>query len=270
MTMSTEAMMDWQEPTAAKAPPGAGREVFRTRVRETLPGGHVSLVALADMAQDAAARHAVSLGMGHDCVLPERAVWVLGRLRLLARAYPRLGDAVLVETWASGIERRAARRAFRFSTDAGGVIGLGTSSWSLFDLDARRPLGRVETIFERIPPPGPALLDFRKAGTGGGANVASVVISPRPAEIDLWGHVNNTHLIAWVLGGAAGSVDAPLAPLDFEVAFRAECRLTDRFELTVTADPEGTVRSRLRRQDGGIDVVRATATYDATARATDD
>lgn len=253
--------MDWNSIAAAVPPEPAGRVTFRTRVREAVAGGAISLAALADLCQETAARHAATFGMGIDDTLPGGAVWVLGRLRLAIRHYPRVGQTIVVETWPAGLERRAALRAFRLGTAEDGVVGAALSSWSLFDLAARRPLGRLVAVFDRVPPPGPPLLELppRPPLPSTLGDVAE--LTPRPAEIDVWGHVNNTHLIGWLLGGAHGRVPSPFTPAELDIAFRAECALADRCRLAVALDASGHFDGRLQRVADGLDLVRARARY---------
>ena len=250
--------MDWEAIAAAAPPASFGRERFRTRVREAVPGGAISAAALADMAQDTAARHAASFAMGFDDALPGGAVWVLARLRLVLRAHPRLGDVVIVETWPAGLDRRSARRAFRFAADRDGVIGAAVSAWSLFSLTERRPLGRIDAIFDAVPPPGPALLDF-PAAPKPPATGPVTTITPQPADIDVFGHVNNAHLVAWVLGGLQGRVRAPFQPTELDIAFRRETRLGDA--LTIHAARTEAWQVRLENGEG-VDVLRARVRFD--------
>lgn len=88
--------------------PPAGARIYSQRMRPLLgdcaPSGRIRLDALARWVQDIA--HADMADAG----LETAVVWVVRRTRILVRRFPRFGEALRVETFASGLARMCAER----------------------------------------------------------------------------------------------------------------------------------------------------------------
>jgi len=259
---------DWSAVAGAEPSAIASRLSFPVRVRETGPDGRMGLHALADLCQEAGAVNATRFGQGLEDTMARGVVWVLNRARFAVRRHPRIGETVTVETWPCGLERRGALRVYRVSVEGVGVIAAVATVWSLFDLAARRPMTRPETVLHTLPEPGPRLLPTpamlpaaAEAEGSPGADGPAAVYPVHPAQIDVYGHVNHTHLIAWSLGENGPVVPAPFCPRELLIGFRGECRPGDRVAVRRAAGAGGLVRASLASQADGREIVRAAAWY---------
>ncbi|MBB4285981.1 acyl-[acyl-carrier-protein] thioesterase [Roseospira goensis] len=253
----------WTTITDAAAPALASRLRFPVRVREATPDGRIGLPALADLCQEAAAANADRFGEGLADTMARGGVWVLNRARYALRRYPRLGETVSVETWPGAVERRGAVRHYRLAVEGGGVVGAAVSVWSLFDLATRRPLAHPDAVLRALPAPGPALLPAPAvpAPLPADAVAATARYPVHPAQVDVYGHVNHTHLVAWALGEAGAVTAAPFQPDELIIAFRGECPPHGVIEARRDAGTGGRVRSSLVTAAEGRDIVRAAALY---------
>jgi len=170
--------------------------------------GKCTTVTLLKMMQEAAWRHAESLGLGFEHMKARNSLWVLSRLKVVVSRYPPWGEEFLLETWPSGMHRLHVTRDFRI-TDDEGVAAEATSSWIVLDLESRRPL-RPET----------ALVDHREMlagelvlGETAGKVELEETVDPgeeiewsrsrpffvRVSALDSQSHVNNAKYLEWCL-----------------------------------------------------------------------
>ncbi|HTW11974.1 MAG TPA: acyl-ACP thioesterase domain-containing protein, partial [Solirubrobacteraceae bacterium] len=102
--------MDLPHPPEMIDPPPHGR-VFALPMRPLLgdcaPSGRIRLDALARWLQDVAFADIEQAGVEAE------AIWVVRRTRLRVERFPRFGERVQVETFASGIGRMWAERRTR-------------------------------------------------------------------------------------------------------------------------------------------------------------
>ncbi|SDE42022.1 acyl-[acyl-carrier-protein] thioesterase [Rhodospira trueperi] len=253
---------DWSAVAAAASPAMASRLSLSVRVREAGPDGRMTLHALADVCQEAAAVNAAGFGHGLTETMGRGAVWVLNRARFAVRRSPRLGETVTVETWPAGLDRRGAVRVYRVGVEGDGVVAAVVTVWSLFDLGARRPVTDPATVLRGLPEPGPRLLPTPvMPPPAPDAGPSCAVYPVHASQIDVYGHVNHTHLIAWSLGENGDAVSAPFCPREVLIGFRGECRPGDRVGVRRLLGADGLAWSSLVTEADTREIVRAAAWY---------
>ncbi len=160
--------------------------------------GLCTMRTLCNLFQHAAFLNAEALDFGVEALGQEGKTWMLTRLLVTVDKPPRYGDTVTISTWPTGVEKLFALRDFKASDERGATLALGTSSWCVVDLAARRivrpaerltayssnpraidrALGKIEPI--RRPTPFIKNLDVRFR------------------DIDVNRHVNNVSFIEWM------------------------------------------------------------------------
>ena len=194
--------------------PGEGR-VFEQKL---LPGiadaggdGRVRLDALARWLQDVA--YADWLDAGAD----QTGFWIIRRGRLRVERFPRFGEHVTVRTFCSGLGRFSAERRTSMRGESAAVEAVAV--WIWIDADSRRPK-RFPSEFVAIYEPSAAGRDapvrLRHGDPPDDADQRDWTF--RATEVDVAGHVNNSHL--WTPLEEELSGDAP-EPFDAEIEFRA-------------------------------------------------
>ncbi|MET0767732.1 MAG: acyl-ACP thioesterase domain-containing protein [Aeromicrobium sp.] len=193
--------------------PASGR-VFEERllpgVADADGGGRVRLDALARWLQDVAYHDLLDAGF-------QRAgVWVVRRSRIRVDAFPRFGEPVALSTFCSGLGRFSAER--RTSIRGAGSAVEAVALWVWLDAGTLRPA--------RFPAP---FVDVYAASADGrGANVRlrhpepPGDCEPRPfafraTDVDVAGHVNNSHYWAVLEEELAGT---PPERIDAEIEYR--------------------------------------------------
>ena len=181
--------------SSALVAPGAGRRFAasrRVRLGDVLPTGDARLDAIARYLQDVAADD------GQDAGIDRHLVWLVRKTILVLQRRPRLGEEVVLVTWASGSGARWAERRTSVSANGEPVVE-AACLWVCVDGATMRPARLTErfwtmygeavgdrTVSSRLTHPDPPM---------DGA-VASRPWPVRMADLDLMGHMNNA--ATWV------------------------------------------------------------------------
>ena len=197
--------------------PEAGR-VFRHAARVGLgdvsPAGRARLDAIARWLQDAAWADWVDAGLDDD------GVWIVRRLHLRAREFPRFDDALEVATFCSGTGRLWAERRSIVHRGAD-VLVEAVALWVHLDARGVRPR------------PLPAGFEAVYGAAAAGRRVSARLAHPgepetgaatrpwhfRAADLDLAGHVNNA--VYWQVVEEELVAEEPSGGLVAEIEHRA-------------------------------------------------
>jgi len=188
----------------------------------------LGLVGLLQILQDVAWLHAQHLGHGYEAMIGQGTIWVLTRFQLvLSGPWPSWGQEMTIRTWVRPLTGALALRDYEILVD-GTRIGEGTASWLTVDYRSRRPLKLSLNSDHPLAcrTDGTLTLEPGKLPLQEGLpEVARFQV--RNSDLDVNGHVNNTHYAQWILDGV------PLATLDayrlehYEINFLAESHLGD-------------------------------------------
>lgn len=216
---------------------------MRPGIADVTARGRARLDAIARWLQDIASDDLVDAGF------EGRGAWIIRRTRLRVEAFPSFGEDLALRTFCSGIGRFSAERRTTVRGEQGLVEAVAL--WICLDPERGRPL--------RFPPDFVAA--YEEAAGGRDANVRLRHPEPpdgasrepwafRASEIDVAGHVNNSHY--WVpleedlaKGPEPAEIDAEVEYRDPAEAGKAEL-LRDGSALWV-AGPDGTLHASILR-----------------------
>ena len=157
-----------------------------------------TLSGIMNAIQLAADSHATLLGAGKGQIIPKGYYWVLARLRIDMRRYPRYGDTLTATTWPGVPERISFPRYFRFE-DQNGVVGTASLLYILMSAETQRfvPSAKVDIYPKdmQVHPetnPAPDKIRFDES------NRETVFRKPSYSDIDLNRHMNNTRYAQWI------------------------------------------------------------------------
>jgi acyl-ACP thioesterase len=154
-------------------------------IADAIGDGRVRLDAIARWLQDVA--YADLLDAGFD----EDGAWIVRRLRLRVQSFPSFGEAVTVRTFCSGLGRFSAERRTTLTAPTAAVDAVALWVWTD---ESGRPA--------RFPPRFVELYGESAAGRGAPVRLRHPEPPPgaartpwtfRAADIDVAGHVNNSH-----------------------------------------------------------------------------
>ena len=198
-------------------------ETFAIRGYEAGGHGRVSLRTLCNYMEEAAGKHAETLGCGLDALREQGITWVLARQRIELGYMPVAEEQLVVHTWPVGVQRLSFRRDFHMECN-GHTVLRAVSHWVLMNATTRKlekmPPWAQSLAFPqaglaleagdiRIPPVPSLALVHEPAAKGnalGAEQAAFAVPGPefpvRLADIDSNGHVNNVRFIDFALEAA--------------------------------------------------------------------
>ena len=154
--------------------------------------GRLKLRTLFDYAQEAAGHHAERLTVGMDRLQSRGQAWILSRIRLRIKHYPRTGEAIRLETYPRGFDKLFAIREFRFQNESGELFCEGTSCWLLIDREKLKILNAAAE-FSAVMPDNSAL----PRAYPNIVKLPSLTVPLdhdyriRESQIDINGHLNN-------------------------------------------------------------------------------
>ncbi|KPJ86346.1 MAG: hypothetical protein AMS17_12805 [Spirochaetes bacterium DG_61] len=224
----------------------------------------VYLPVLCSYLQESAWHHAHNLKLGYDHLLQKNKIWVLSRLCIEVRSYPRWREKITVRTWPKGLNRLFALRDFEILDAEEHVLGVATTSWLIIDVKSRRPQ-KPDPFFKDMPLPSDhhALRDdFEKIPQVSG-DAARLPISVRYSDLDLYSHVNNTKYIEWIMDsfGAVRYREQMVSSL--KIQYLSESFWGDTISLLIgqEAEPKGTFLFNAVKTADSSEIFRATVRW---------
>jgi acyl-ACP thioesterase len=204
------------EPMELVEPPDAGR-VYRRALRPMVADvvgdgrdGRVRLDAIARWLQDTAYLDLVDAGF------QGRGGWLVRKARVRVESFPRFLGEVEIATFCSGLGRFCAER--RTTVSGAGAAVEAVALWVCLDLDSGQPMRLPEDF----------VAAYAQSARGRRASVRLRHPDPPPdaaggdwpwraADLDIAGHVNNSHYWAVLEEALAGGpeperVDAEIEP----------------------------------------------------------
>ena len=189
--------------------PAAGRVFERTLtpgIADGIGDLRIRLDAIARWLQDVAYADLIDAGF------EQRGTWIVRRVRMRVESFPRFGEPAAVRTFCSGIGRFSAERRTTVRSPSGSVDAVALWVW----IDEHGEPARFPERFTEL---------YGESAAGRGAPIrlrhpdppADAERSPwtfRAADVDVAGHVNNSHYWApleeELAGADPGSIDAEI------------------------------------------------------------
>jgi len=222
----------------------------------------LALPALAGYMQDLAGVHAAEMGCGIDELKGRGLTWVLSRQRIEVRHAARLGDALEVETWPSGVDRVFALREFRARLGDGSLVAKASTHWAVMDLARRRPVrpdrvlaAEYHAAQERTLPPAEDLPTLGAADDERRFRI-------RYADIDQNMHVTNTSYLGWALEAVPQEVWRDCSVAWVDVHFLAECTYGSRIASCIRARAALDFLHSIVREEDGKELARVATRWE--------
>lgn len=187
------------------------------------------LVRMQEIAED----HAIALGCGRkDMVDKTGMVWMLTRLHLEMKKYPRIAQDIVVKTWHGPVARLVFPRYFSFSCPDGDELGYASSDWVLFDYRERKlmrpsalqvPYEADESLAPAAPPP----MRIRLPESMQTIEVRRV----RYSDTDMNVHMNNAKYADWICDLFATEKLKAQRLSELDITYSAEAAIDQEIEL---------------------------------------
>lgn len=108
---------------------------------ETNAEQEMSLPLLTSKIIDIATAHANSLGIGNPSMEALGCGWVLSRIAIEVKRYPKVNETYTLSTWVEAFNRHFSIRNFKLSDTEGNALGYATSVWMVLNMKSRENFG---------------------------------------------------------------------------------------------------------------------------------
>ena len=205
----------------------ATRETHTVRINEVDLHQQMTLSGLLQLMQEVAWNNAEYLDASVYELQKRGITWVMTRLKLEIFAYPQHRQQIQVETWPAGSQRSFVYRDYRVYDMEENLMAQATSTWLVFDIEARRMTQIADFLVEKVVPPADRIPLERASGR---------IKSPKPEatgtnipvrwhDLDPNGHVNNSRYLQWVLEGLPEMLKQSRQVKEIDLQIRSECGL---------------------------------------------
>jgi acyl-ACP thioesterase len=240
------------------------RETFVIRANEVDAQRRLTLPALVNYLQEVANNNVRLAGMSVYDLHARGLAWVLARMKLQIFAYPHHGEAVVVKTFPSAVDKYQFYRDFRVYGPSGQLLAQATSTWPVIDLAKRQMVSvpdflRVFTFGGDEAPLPPAKGKLLPPGPDPHQHVCTVGWY----DIDVNQHTNNAAYFRWLVEGMPPWFLAAHQLAEVDLQFRNESNLGEAITVQASPLPAEPLEwaHRLFRPTDGKDLATAQTTW---------
>lgn len=109
------------------------------RFSEVNPERILTLSSLINYFQDCSTFQSEVLGVGFDYLEPLHRVWLLSAWQVVINRLPKLGEPVVIGTWAHAFSPLTGDRNFILQSEQGETLAVANSTWVYADTQTGRP-----------------------------------------------------------------------------------------------------------------------------------
>lgn len=171
---------------------------FESRIRysEVDHTETLTLPSLINYFQDCSTFQSEEIGLGISVLKGRGKVWILSSWQIEVKRYPKFGEQVQTETWATGFKGFYGTRNFRMKTKDGEVLAYANSLWVFMDIKSGRPFRPTAEDVEAYQAEAPLQMEeVSRKITLPEVTEEKAVFPVRRDQIDTNEHVNNCQYI---------------------------------------------------------------------------
>lgn len=86
---------------------------------------------------EVATLHANAWGVGYKRLCQDNQAWVLSRVVVEMKEYPKVGDDYTITTWIESYNRHFSERNFEISDENGNILGYARTMWAIINSETR-------------------------------------------------------------------------------------------------------------------------------------
>lgn len=195
---------------------------YPIRHHETDAHGNLFLGTLSHFLQDAAWTHAETHGFGLSHLPPNHG-WMMTRLLIKLEECPQWQEQLVLETWASGVERLLAYRDFELFLNG---VSIGKALWVglMVNLEARRAARIPPAITDLVLPDKPTLrnpTDYQPLPPFERVDFSHRFVV-QYHDVDAYQHTNNAAYIKQIVESLPHLMEKEQVCKSLDIAFKAE------------------------------------------------
>jgi len=199
-------------------------ESFKVRYAEIGYNNQLPVWVLQNYAQQAAALDAHNFSAGWEELSAKGVAWVLIKMQFKITGAVTDSQTVNVKTWHVISDKIRSRRDFIFYDERGNEIASAVSWWIVIDLETRKIMRTPPKVLENNGKDTSMLaeIEVKEPDFKTLTPIKTVCMVSRLEDIDVNGHVNNTHFTAWALEGVPQAVREAKLLSEIVIDFKAE------------------------------------------------
>ncbi len=209
---------------------------------------------------EVATEHADILGVGFKHLQKDGNLWVLSRIAIDLKRYPRMLENYSLTTWIEGYNRHFSARNFELCGESGEILGYARTIWVAINMETRRPadLSNISYISQTIsdhPCPMAPQGKIRPVSTSQITNNYTFRVS----DIDFNRHVNSARYVELILN------QFDLATFDecflsrFEIEYKQEAHFNDPVDVCSSYVDDALITA-INKSDSVVCLSRAVMT----------
>ena len=203
------------------------------------PEKELPLTMLVNRVIEVATVHANMWGIGYDALIKNNHAWVLSRVAVEMKRYPKVNENYEMTTWIESYNRHFSKRNMEITDQNGETIGYVRTVWMIIDLASRggadidRYGNIADYVSERACPIEP-ISRFRM--TGDASKKSDYMF--KYADCDVNRHVNTVRYVALLLNQFTLEQFDKSFVERFEIAFYKETRYGETAEVMMEGSDE--------------------------------
>lgn len=231
---------------------------FHVRFDELNVRGEIPAATMLKYFQEAAGLDSESMGFGWQELQKENLAWVLMHMQLKPLAAHIERQPVKIKTWHAFSDKLFSRREFEVLDRQDKPLMQGSSWWVLMDTQKRRIARSPQRLLDLNPQTPHFLLEAAnfKTPLPQTEPVSHFRVRARLEDLDINGHVNNTHYAAWAVESVPESVRSVKQLDEMLLAFKNECRHNEHIHTDVYPESENAFWHVLTRESDGKEAAR--------------
>ena len=191
--------------------------------------------AFLNMMQEIAGNHANKLHFGYNDLKECEQTWVLGRIKVRYKSYPRWQDKVSLETWHKGMQSLFGLRDFILHSEDGSAAVVATSSWLIMNSRTRR-IERAnnfynnQEILSQVNGKNAVEEPCERLKSPDNMKLVRVHIV-KYSDLDALGHTNNAKYSEWATDSLDPEIFQNYRVKEFQINYNAETKLGEHIEI---------------------------------------
>lgn len=224
------------------------KEDFQIRASEVDPNGRMTLAAVCTLFQEVAGNNAKALNFDITDLKDQNMTWVLHRMDIDIRKYPKWREDITIETWPAAGDALRAYRNYRVLDKEGKELICCLSYWMMINLDTRRPIRIPKEVLEARLPDKEHVMEVKRERLNPIEEVHhKTTVHVRRSDHDMNNHVNNTRYVEWMMECLSLEEEEQIHKLD--VIYARESNKGDVITASVQKS-ESEFNFQLTNQDG--------------------
>lgn len=188
----------------------------------------LTLAALAGILQETAWDASVEIGLDIPTLLKEGLTWVLSRMRIEMKNYPKYAQTITLETYAPLCEKYYMQRDFKITDEKKNLLGIATSNWMVIDSEKKKLISVPAFIKDKYLVLGkPALPTANERLEELSHPDFEYTQQVRWNHLDINQHTNNKHYFRWLMDCLPEDLLNKQQVQKMDIQFKADSSLND-------------------------------------------